>query len=58
LKRSTLLWSKVDSSDGFYKSKITDNAYRSRMNVILRIAGGNKDLEEIFIKEAKEAGIV
>ena len=58
LKRSNLLWNLVDSSEGFYKSKITDKAYRSRMNVIMRIAGGKKELEELFITEAKAAGIV
>jgi phosphoserine aminotransferase len=52
------MWKCIDSSQGFYKSKITDKRYRSRINVIFRIKGGNKDLEEIFIKEAAEAGIV
>ena len=28
------------------------------MNVIMRLNGGKKELEELFIKEAKEAGIV
>jgi len=56
--RSKLLWNLVDSSNGFYKSKITDKAYRSRVNVIVRIQGGNKDLEKQFVKEAGAAGIV
>jgi len=56
--RSKLLWNFVDSSNGFYKSKITDKAYRSRVNVIVRIQGGDKDLEEMFITEAAAAGIV
>jgi len=46
------LWAAVDESNGYYKSKITDKPYRSRINVIFRIAGGNKALEEKFISEA------
>ena len=56
--RSKLLWNLIDTSNGFYKSKITDKAYRSRVNVIVRIQGGNKDLEKQFVKEAGAAGIV
>ena len=36
-QRSTMLWNYLDSTDGYYKSKITDKAYRSRVNVIFRI---------------------
>lgn len=36
-QRSTMLWNYMDSTDGYYKSKITDKAYRSRVNVIFRI---------------------
>ena len=57
-KRSHLLWSLIDESNGFYKSKITDKKYRSRINVIVRIQGGDKNLEEMFIQEAGKAGIV
>jgi len=52
-----MLWDCVDTSGGYYKSKITDIPYRSRVNVIFRIAGGNKDLEAKFITEAKKIGI-
>lgn len=41
-ERSTMLWNMIDSSNGYYKSKIIDKAYRSRVNVIFRIQGGNK----------------
>lgn len=44
-QRSKLLWECLDSSQGYYRSKITDKAYRSRINVIFRIAGGRQDLE-------------
>jgi phosphoserine aminotransferase len=57
-QRSDLLWSTIDNSNGFYKSKITDNRFRSRINVIFRIAGGDKQLEQLFIKEAEKVGIV
>lgn len=52
------MWDAIDSSQGFYKSKVSDKAYRSRINVIFRIKGGNLELEELFIKEAEQAGIV
>merc|ERR1712147_396503 len=57
-QRSQMLWDCLDSSNGYYKSKITDKAYRSRVNVIFRIAGGNDALEQKFMLEAKKAGIV
>jgi phosphoserine aminotransferase len=57
-RRSDILWSFIDSTNGYYKSKITDKNYRSRINVIFRIQGGNKDLEEMFMSEASKAGIV
>jgi phosphoserine aminotransferase len=44
-QRSALLWGCIDASKGYYKSKITDKAYRSNVNVIFRIAGGNKQME-------------
>jgi len=39
----------MDSSNGYYKSKIADVAYRSRINIIFRIQNGDKQLEETFI---------
>jgi len=57
-ERSNLLWGTINASNGFYKSKITDDPYKSRVNVIFRIAGGDTKLEEIFMAEAKKAGIV
>lgn len=38
--------------------KITDEAYKSRVNVIFRIQNGNTDLEAKFIAEAAAAGIL
>jgi phosphoserine aminotransferase len=58
LQKSQILWECIDSSNGYYKSKIVDKAYRSRTNVIFRIAGGDKALEAKFESEAKKVGIV
>lgn len=57
-QRSMMLYDFVDNSDGFYHSKWIDKPFRSRMNAIFRIKGGNLKAEELFIKEAKLAGIV
>lgn len=56
-KKSELLWKTIDESNGYYKSKITDKAYRSRVNAIFRIAGGDDALEKKFIEEAYKVGI-
>jgi len=59
-----MLWDYIHSTNGYYKSKITDPSYHSRVNVVFRICGGSatkgalNDLEETFIREAKNAGIV
>lgn len=56
-QKAKCLWKTIDDSNGYYKSKITDKAYRSRVNAIFRIAGGNDALEKKFIEEAYKAGI-
>jgi phosphoserine aminotransferase len=50
--KSKMLWEFIDSSDGFYKSKVTEKAYRSRVNIIFRIHDGNVKLEATFIELA------
>jgi phosphoserine aminotransferase len=57
-QRSLILYNFIDSSNEFYSTKIKDTAYRSRINVIFRIQGGDEGLEETFISQAKEAGII
>jgi len=47
--KSELLWSFIDNCDQYYHSKIVDKDYRSRINVIFRIQGGNTALEDQFI---------
>ena len=56
-QRGKMLWDYIESTNGYYSSKITDKAYRSRINVIFRICGGNTEMEETFIREALKAGI-
>ena len=57
-QRSRMLWDFIHASKGYYKSKLTDPKYFSRVNVIFRIQGGNLELEKTFIREAEKAGIV
>jgi len=57
-QRSSMIWSFIDSSNGFYKTKITDSHYRSHVNICFRIQNGDKEIEAQFIKEAKNCGIV
>lgn len=57
-QRHDMLWNFIDNSGGYYKSKLVNKNYRSKVNVIFRIQGGNTKLEETFIAEAKKAGIV
>jgi len=57
-QRSAMLWTFIDNSNGYYKSKISETKWRSRINVIFNIQGGDTALEELFISEAKKVGIV
>jgi phosphoserine aminotransferase len=36
-RRAEILWSFMDATNGYFKSKIADQSYRSRINVIFRI---------------------
>jgi len=56
--RGKMLWDCLKESNGFYKSKLTDPKYHSRINVIFRIKGGDTELEKTFIREAGKAGII
>jgi len=40
-----MLFDVIDGSKGYYVNK-TDKRFRSRMNVIMRIAGSNAELEK------------
>ena len=56
-QRGKLMWDYIESTNGYYRSKVVDKPYRSRINVIFRICGGNVEMEETFIREALKAGI-
>lgn len=56
--RSKMLMECIKASNGYYKTKVEDANYQSRINVIFNILGSNKELEEKFISEAKAAGIM
>lgn len=40
-QRGRMLWDFINSSNGYYWSKITDDKYKSRINVIFRIQDKN-----------------
>jgi phosphoserine aminotransferase len=56
--RSDMLYKCIAESNGYYKVKITDDAYKSKVNVIFRIQNGNTELEAKWIAEAAAAGIL
>eukprot|EP00004_Rigifila_ramosa_P026846 TRINITY_DN8519_c0_g1_i1.p1 TRINITY_DN8519_c0_g1~~TRINITY_DN8519_c0_g1_i1.p1 ORF type:complete len:419 (+),score=102.21 TRINITY_DN8519_c0_g1_i1:83-1258(+) len=56
IKRSSSVYQVVDQSNGFWSNNV-DPAYRSRMNIPLRIRGGDAALEAKFVKQAESAGI-
>lgn len=56
-KKSSLLYSAIDNSDGFYSAPVHKSC-RSRMNVPFVIRGGNEELEKKFLDEATKAGFV
>lgn len=52
-KKSQLVYDRIDNSGGFYSCPI-EKPYRSRMNVVFRIGGGDEALEAEFLKGAQE----
>lgn len=54
--RSELLYSYIDSSEGYYINKV-EAKYRSRMNIPFRVCC-NEELEAKFIKEAAVKGLI
>lgn len=58
IEKSSLLYDYIDCSKGYYVNNVEVNV-RSRMNVPIKISfSGNNDLEKLFIKEAKDYGII
>ena len=54
--KAKLLYDTIDAG-GFYSCPV-QNASRSRMNVVFRVAGGNEALEKKFADQAAAAGLV
>ena len=55
--KAKLLYDTLDGSGGFYHCPVED-ASRSKMNVVFRVAGGDETKEKQFAKEAAAAGLV
>lgn len=53
--KAQLLYDAIDNTD-FYAGPVNE-ADRSRMNVVFRIAGGNENLERTFVSEATAQGL-
>ena len=53
-KKAQLLYDTIDNSDGFYRGHAAAPS-RSLMNVTFRV--GNEDQEQLFLKQATEAGL-
>lgn len=55
--KAKLLYDTIERSNGFYRCPV-ENASRSKMNVVFRVAGGDEAVEKQFGKEAAAAGLV
>jgi phosphoserine aminotransferase len=54
-EKAKIIYGAIDSSDGYYRGPVQKES-RSRMNVVFRLA--DEASEELFVKEAKTAGII
>merc|ERR1712048_1165644 len=57
IRRSGLLYDVIDNSNGFYRTFVTDDKFRSRMQVVFTIrsgAGDDHGLVEKFLTEAND----
>merc|ERR1719378_102536 len=57
IRRSQLLYSLVDNSNGFYRCFVNDAKFRSRMQVVFTIgsgSGADHELVEKFLAEAND----
>jgi phosphoserine aminotransferase len=55
--KAKLLYDAIDSSSGYYVGPIEKES-RSKMNVTFRVAGGNEEIENKFVKEAAAARLI
>lgn len=58
-ERSSILYSVIDGSNGFYSSPVGMN-FRSRLTIPFRVGGstGNEELEKKFLDEALGEGMI
>jgi phosphoserine aminotransferase len=59
IRRSNLLYDFIDNSNGFYRTFVTDERFRSRMQVVFTIRNGegkNAELVEKFLNETDQMG--
>lgn len=56
-QRADLVYDLIDQSEGFYTNKVHAE-YRSHTALPFRIHGGDKALEDLFVKESTEAGLL
>ena len=54
-EKASIIYGAIDGSDGYYRGPVQKDS-RSRMNIVFRLA--DEVSEELFVKEAKAAGIV
>jgi phosphoserine aminotransferase len=55
--KAKLLYDTIENSSGYYRCPV-ENASRSKMNVVFRVAGGDEAVEKEFGKQAAAAGLV
>ena len=55
--KSGMLYDMIDQSSNFYACPVKEKD-RSRMNVTLRVGGGDKKLEDKFVEEASLRGML
>lgn len=56
-KKSSLVYNAIEESNGFYTCPV-EKPYRSRMNAVFRIGGGDEALEKEFLKGAEALGML
>ncbi|KAK3709600.1 Phosphoserine transaminase [Vermiconidia calcicola] len=56
-KKASMLYSALDNSSGVY-SVVPDKSVRSRMNICVRVKGGDADAEKAFLKGAESRGLM
>ena len=54
-EKGRLIYQAIDTSDGFYRGPVEKDS-RSLMNVVFRLK--NDEMDDLFVKEAKAAGII